>query len=329
MPLFETIPINVDCVRSLVDQHWSLTLGGCLRASQNHTFEATSTDGSKYIVRVTPNPDERRHNSYQVEQQFLDFLHNNALPVCRMIASQLTGKHVIESEQGPMVVAVFPFASGEPVPFLDWQWMVDKQQVHGLARWMAQLHSLSRKFARDRAELLVNARNWDELHDGIIAGVAMHDDDVQSQSDANRFGLIHGDVHRGNFFWNNDTAMPCVFDWDQLQLGWFTYDIAQPLWTIHMLKGAGSPVDQSPVPLANPEQYTEWFLEAYEASGDKVKVDRDELQRMLRVRRELYRRFCHKALDEEGLDPESVMGKFCRYVIDWLDREAAATSTTA
>jgi len=73
MPLFETLPINEEEVRTLVSAHWSLKLGKCLKASQNHTFEATNEEnGKKYIVRATPDPKRARHDSIVVELALLN-----------------------------------------------------------------------------------------------------------------------------------------------------------------------------------------------------------------------------------------------------------------
>ena len=62
MPLFETaIPIDHEHIAKLVEQHWGLTLGKLIKASQNHTFEAYTQDKeTKYAVRVTPDPHDKK-----------------------------------------------------------------------------------------------------------------------------------------------------------------------------------------------------------------------------------------------------------------------------
>lgn len=60
MPLFETkIPVNSEEIATIVMQNWNLKLGKVLKASQNHTFEAEAENGTKYAVRVTPDPDQK------------------------------------------------------------------------------------------------------------------------------------------------------------------------------------------------------------------------------------------------------------------------------
>ena len=110
----------------------------------------------------------------------------------------------------------------------------------------------------------------------------------------------------------------CVFDWDQIQLGWFLYDLAQPLWGVIMLAVGGNPLDsgKTRVPEADPKRYEEWLVEAYEKEMGE-KVDRTALGRMVDLRKELYSRFCHQALAE--LPPDSPMAQFCSFVVSFFD----------
>lgn len=68
---------------------------------------------------------------------------------------------------------------------------------------------------------------------------------------------------------------------------------------------------------ANVSAYTTWLLEGYEEGG--AKVDREALQRMVELRRQLYKRFCKRAVIE--LSPDSPIVKFCEYMNSWLDKE--------
>jgi len=316
--LFETIPIDANEIKELVLKHWGLELGDCVKASQNHTFLAKSAPPStqSWIVRVTPDPENKRGANIDAEVALLQYLDANKLAVCTTVASQLTKSHVIHHNEKH--ICVFAYASGEPVNYLEWKWMTEKERVVGLGLWLSRLHVLTKKYVASNPTTLSGIRHWTKLHDGVLDGVAVDPKDSQVEGDSEHFGLIHGDVNSSNYFWNPATKLPCVFDWDQAQNSWFMYDVAQPIWGVVMLHGAGSPADFKPVPQANVEQYTNWIIEGYESSGE-LKIDRDRLQRMLLIRRELYRRFCSRALKE--LDLESFMGKFCKFIVDWLGTE--------
>lgn len=321
MPLFETIPIDIDQVRQLARDHWGVDVGECLKTSQNHTFLANKGTTERFVLRVTPDPENKRFDSTELEVALLAYLHENKLPVCRAIQSSVTSTAVVRSSS--LVICLFTFATGEPVVFTDWTWMTNRDIVVGLGRWLARLHKLTRHFVQEQPTLAARARHWTTLHDGVLAGVQVDERDNRTVSDPAYFGIIHGDVNPSNYYWDPTVGMPCMFDWDQLQRSWFLYDLSAPIWGIVMLERAGSPIDQSSVPQANSELYMTWLLEGYESDGDGVVVDRAALQRMVMIRRELYRRFCRLALLE--LPAEHPMARFCKFITDFFDKEENET----
>jgi len=120
------------------------------------------------------------------------------------------------------------------------------------------------------------------------------------------------------FFYTEKTAQLSMFDWDQVQQGWFLYDFAQVLFGPYLFGRAGFPGGGA----ATVQQYTlvsNWLVTGYENVMGKNTVDRSALERMVWLRRMLYDRFCHRAL-QEGEIPQDMRG-FCMYVVSWLDRE--------
>ena len=324
MPLFETLPIDLDEVRQLARDHWNVELGVCLKASQNHTFVAENKESERFIVRVTPDPKNERLASTELEVALLQYLHDHQLPVCRSIPSCLTSSCVVRS--GPLIVCLFDYASGEPVIYTEWKWMTDRRIVVALGRWFARLHELTRHFVEEQPELAAGARHWTTLHEGVLAQVPVDEHDRLTSLDRSHFGLIHGDVNPSNYFWNEKIEMPSMFDWDQLQQSWFLYDLSAPIWGVISLERNGSPIDRSPVPQANSQLYTTWLLEGYESENKGQLVDRLALQRMVLIRRELYRRFCRLAVLE--LPPEHPMAIFCKCVNDFFDKEEKQSSAS-
>ena len=104
--------------------------------------------------------------------------------------------------EGQLNISVFHFAGGEPVVFPEWKWLVEKDRVVGVGKWMAQLHDLTRQFVKEHpgsaffffgwfgasfflnltvcSDLYANARDWTELHDGILAEAPVDPLDKQS-----------------------------------------------------------------------------------------------------------------------------------------------------
>ena len=317
MPLIENMAIDVEEVGQIARQHWHVEMGQCLKAAQNHTFLADKNTGERFVLRVTPDPRNKRFECTQLEVALLEYLHENKLPVCRSIRSSITSAAVVRS--GSLILCLFTFATGEPFVFTDWKWVTNREIVVGLGRWCARLHTLTRRFAQENPALAAHARHWTTLHDGVLAEVEVDERDSQLAADPAQFGLIHGDINPSNYFWDAAVGMPCMFDWDQTQRSWFLYDLSAPVWFVVCLERPGSPFHHSAVPEANAELYTAWLLEGYESDGERGIVDREALQRMVVIRRELYRRFCRRAITE--LAPEHPSVKFCQSVNEFFDRE--------
>eukprot|EP01105_Mastigella_eilhardi_P010145 TRINITY_DN2377_c0_g1_i1.p1 TRINITY_DN2377_c0_g1~~TRINITY_DN2377_c0_g1_i1.p1 ORF type:complete len:341 (-),score=91.44 TRINITY_DN2377_c0_g1_i1:744-1766(-) len=330
--LFSSTPVSEEAVRRAVADHWGLSLGACLKASQNHTFDAVRDCAypRRFVVRVTPETDDessrKRQEALDVEAAFLDYLERHSLPVCAPVPSRVTGKEVVRvpvagDAAACLFICVFPYADGEPVLFQEYRWMTDREHVAGLGRWLGRLHCLSRQFAAEYPEVAARGRQWTQLHADLLADVSITNSPGEG---VDVFGLIHGDVNPSNYFWDAAGGLPCMFDWDQLQRCWFMYDLAQPVWAVVMLAGAGSPLDGGKaVPEADPARYTDWLVEGYEQET-KQWVDHGWLQQMVCLRRELYRRFCKLALHEVPAD--SVMGKFCAFITNWLETESKQQS---
>ncbi|CAF0961206.1 unnamed protein product [Adineta steineri] len=318
MPLFETIPIDTDQVRQLARDHWNVELGECLKASQNHTFLATKKDTTeRFVVRVTPDPDNKRTDCVELEVTLLEYLYENQLPVCRAVQSSITSSRFVRNDS--LTICLFTYATGDPIVFTDWIWMTNREMVVGLGHWFARLHKLTRRFVQEQPVLAGHARHWTTLHSGVLAGVEVDERDKKTASDPNYFGIIHGDVNPSNYFWDSTLKMPSMFDWDQLQQSWFLYDLSAPIWCTVMLERAGSPIDRTAVPQANSELFTKWLLEGYESDEEGTVVDREALRRMVIIRRELYSRFCRQAVLE--LSPEHPMAEFCQFMTDFLNKD--------
>jgi Ser/Thr protein kinase RdoA (MazF antagonist) len=64
------------------------------------------------------------------------------------------------------------------------------------------------------------------MHEGILKGAPVAEEDRAVMSDPLHFGVIHGDVNISNFFFIESEQSLHVFDWDQTQRGWYLWDLA-------------------------------------------------------------------------------------------------------
>ncbi len=122
-----------------------------------------------------------------------------------------------------------------------------------------------------------------------------------------------------------------VFDWDQVQQGWYLYDLAQAVFSVYMLAENGSIVDHAPVPEANPTFFETNLIAGYtsipfdETETNPSTVDMDQFHRMVALRMYFYETFCRQAKDEGDVPPD--MAYFIDYIIRWFDARNAKGKT--
>ncbi|KAM9975007.1 hypothetical protein ACTFIW_008480 [Dictyostelium discoideum] len=320
MGLFETIEVDNDKLKSIALKYWGVELGKCLKSSQNHTFLVSkindnTKESENFILRVTPDPKKERIESTKLEVKLLNYLNDNKLPVCPTIANLVDGEGMVVIDD--LIICLFKYATGESINYVEWKWLENQEMAIGLGRWFGELHKLTRSFVKEYPEMLKKARHWQTLHSGVLKGVPVNQLDIESSKDPNQFTIIHGDVNPSNYHWDASIGMPSMFDWDQLQESWLLYDLSAPIWGVVSLEKFGM---GGPVPLANPKQYIDLLLQGYEPTiGEKV--DRDALDRMIEIRRQLYIRFCKAAVIELADKPDSPMYLFCKRMTDNFENE--------
>jgi Ser/Thr protein kinase RdoA (MazF antagonist) len=326
MPLFPKTTVSATLLATAVQQHWGLELGKCIKASQNHTFEAAGKDGTRYIVRATPDPSNSFFQKIVNEITFVreiakspDLQDQVCLPVPPLACSSFEQSENWVVRSGEVLIVVSEFAKGEMLDLANHTWMYDQRLVEACGRWIGFFHVASAKFCREHPSVANRIQRWDEVHDGVMKGVSLHPDDrlAEEKRDPKRYGVLHGDVNCSNFFYCSRTAQLSVFDWDQVEQGWFMYDLAQPIFAPYIFARAGAPGGNAVS--ADPLQFTNWLVAGYESVMGRDSVDRDALNRMLMLRRSLYDRFSRRALQEGDTPPD--MKGFLEFIVKWLDRE--------
>lgn len=324
MALFDqTIEIVVEDVARVVSTCWGLKLGKLIKASQNHTFEATSTSESgtetKVVVRVTPDPKGQCYERIQKEIVFVSYVVESG-KVHHISAPIKSNNGSFIERDGVLIVVVSEWAQGAPIDFLAYSWMLDQDMVFAWGKWLAEFHAVSRQFSADFPAIATSVQRWDEMHCSILKGSILHPDDEAVMHDAQHYGVLHGDLNISNFFYQKVNNIPTlsVFDWDQTQQGWYLWDVAQSELTVYMLAEAGSIVDGSPVVQANPAQFEEWMVAGYESVAGAGSVDRARLARMVNLRKHFYEKFCRTVKEQDALPKD--MEHFVNYVIGWFDK---------
>ena len=323
MPLFETLLVDATAVAALVEQHWGLTLGAQLKASQNTTYAATDASGAHFAVRATADPSGAKHARITDELQLVAHLARSVPAVCAPVPPRgADGDSSLAVHVGGVTVCVVRWARGEAVDFAAYRWMTDATVIAAWGSCFAQLHRAARDFAQHAPQVAARVQRWDDLHGGLMAGVAVAPEDAAAASDPRCFGLLHGDLNVSNFCLEEagGGAPPqlSVFDFDQACRGWWEYDLAQAALTSLMLAEGGSLPAGDPVPQAQPDAFLDALVDGYERVAGPGAVDRPRLARMLKLRKLSCAKFCAQAAAEGSAPPE--MAWFIDYINRWMAR---------
>lgn len=190
-----------------------------------------SLNDRDYILRIS----HSLHRTIELVEAELDFIHylweNNAnvsMPVL-----SVNGKFVekIEAEDGSYFIATaFDKAKGER-PKRD---VLTDEFFINYGRTIGKFHKLtkdyqagkSKRYRWDEDPILKNTKEYLPEEDGIIyeklQSLINQINQIKQTND--NFGLIHTDIHMGNFFVSNNELT--VFDFDDLAYQYFISDIA-------------------------------------------------------------------------------------------------------
>lgn len=340
MGLFDTFHLDTDKVNKVVADNWlGGDLGTLIKASQNQTFKGSvrstlpeTSEPQQVVFRVCRYTQEK-FNHIEAETLFLNYLKSQpelGNLVCNSVPAK-DGSRLVYDKTENVVIVAFEFAHGEAVEYSTFEWLSNSKMIEGVGRWLGLLHNASEKFAHEHPDVVSRLQSYEDNLGATLKGVPVHEEDELAKADTHKFGVLHGDINPTNFFYNFELDMPVVFDWDQVQRGWFAYDIAQPTWGVIMIS------TQSPPPAAivicPPAKHAAYIMNGYRQTRKRTDdsfepmMDYNVLKRMLLLRKQQYDRFCRKAIVEleapqstnEPNPGAEAMRAFCKFVIEWID----------
>lgn len=141
--------------------------------------------------------------------------------------------------------------------------MKNQKIVFAWGRFFAEMHEISRKFEQEHSEIAKRIQTWREIHNGILSDVKLDETDEIDVNNFQHFGVLHGDLNCSNFNFDKINGVMNVFDTDQVQRGFFLWDVSRAIFTTYMLENAGMPNSGEPVADANCKKFTEWIVEGY------------------------------------------------------------------
>ncbi|MEZ0370685.1 MAG: phosphotransferase enzyme family protein [Candidatus Sericytochromatia bacterium] len=224
-------------------------------------------EGSQpYVIRLT-SPAHRSLAALEAELAWLGSLNQASLPVCRPLpdlAGQLLTPYRLLDQD--FFACAFAWVPGEALEQSD-PW--SNESVQALGKLAARLHLHGHSLS---PELLKARPDWksgphfshpeaflkaDQLW--VLDALALCRAQLELlPMTPDHYGLIHGDIHRGNFFLEGQR--PQLFDFDDCHLGWYAQDLAQMLYSAIPRKGSNS------------AGFAGWFIDQLKLGYHKIRA---------------------------------------------------------
>lgn len=201
---------------------------------ENYAFEVYR-NGIPFVLRLT-HSSHRTKDQIESELDWLNFLSDHKVNVCRALPS-INGNYVepLVSEDTFFFVCLFKKASGKNIRtddfndtlFYKWGKLVGKMN-HATKNYQKPDH-ISKRPEWDEGELILIEKYVPADDKAVIEkGKALFQQIQQLEKNPDSYGLIHSDVHSGNFFVENGEIE--LFDFDDCSYHWFASDIAIPIY---------------------------------------------------------------------------------------------------
>jgi Ser/Thr protein kinase RdoA (MazF antagonist) len=205
---------------------------------ENYIFETLKKDGEAVILRLTHST-HRSLKEIEAELDFLDHLAASGLErdaaACLPSPSGSRVERLQAADGSSFYASVFRKAPGGRVTPDSEAWSRELFREWGAVT--ARFHNAS-----VRLEQPLERRQWSEDDLIVNAGAYLQEEEpaitAQLESVLSRlhalprstecYGLLHGDIHQGNFHVHEGRIT--VFDFDDTEYNWYVHDIAIPLY---------------------------------------------------------------------------------------------------
>lgn len=190
---------------------------------QNIVYSYKSEDEER-IVRVT-NMSKRSYVRIEEELKWLQYLEEMGVPVAKAIPSY---NHNLIEKVGDFYITAFQKAKGRHVQIHDQnEWNTCFFEKWGAT--IGKLHYASKSYPRSHNRPTWSKQNRNLYHfklEGMMKEKYMKllQDLDSFEVSKDTFGLIHFDLHQGNFFVHENELT--LFDFDDCSYFWFAHDIA-------------------------------------------------------------------------------------------------------
>lgn len=273
---------------------------------ESYVYEVSHGETAK-ILRLT-HSSHRNVGDIEAELDWMNFLYENGVNVPQPFESNQDNLvEEIQVEDGSYFYAcVFSKASGRPVkinspefnPDLFYAWGKEMGKMHFVTKRYILKGNLKRRQNWDEEELLDLGKYIPSNETILVEKTQELIAEIRNlPSNKNNFGLIHTDMHSGNFFFDGKEIH--VFDFDDSAYNWFASDIAIPLY-YSILYGNN---DKSKTEIRDfAKRFITAFMEGYQTENSLPEQWKEHLQYFLRLRDITLYSVLHKKIAPEDRD---------------------------
>lgn len=220
-------------------QHWDLEGEIKFHRRLANFVYFTSISGKEVVLRLT-DPGHRRCDEIESELHWMSYLAKNGMRVANPIPTKSHSLMTEISGEKNYFAALFEKAAGA---FLTDEQAVADDMIKRWGRYIGKMHSLTKNYNPPAS---IRPRQQWEQDESLAMAFRSHDKDDRIPyerliefmgwmrslpRDQDSYGLIHTDLHRGNFFVEEGEIT--AFDFDDSCYQWFSYDFVAPLNSIH------------------------------------------------------------------------------------------------
>lgn len=203
---------------------------------ENYVFEAFRGD-NPVILRIT-HSSHRDKNEIMAELDWMNYLHKQKVNCPEAFTS--SKNQLIEDLQAGdgsfFYACLFSKVAGYPVKINSAEF--NDQLFHAWGKAIGQMHSITKEYQPSKEmkirfswedEELLDIETYVPNEKEIIKNTNLLIKELKTlPKNKDNFGLIHSDIHSGNFFYDGECVH--VFDFDDCSYHWFASDIAIPLY---------------------------------------------------------------------------------------------------
>lgn len=223
----------------ILKKHWRLEGEIKFHRRLANIVYFTHMNGREVVLRLTE-PGHRKVQEIESELHWMSFLTANEMRIATPIPTNHATFVIEIPGEKNYFAALFEKAAGA---FLKDEEAVEIEMIRQWGRYIGKMHRLTKSY---KPPLGIQWRQQWEQDESLAMAFRSHDkDDKIPYERLNEFmewmrslpkenscyGLIHTDLHRGNFFVDNGEMT--AFDFDDSCYQWFSYDFVAPINSVH------------------------------------------------------------------------------------------------